>query len=110
MWMRTGSTPYMPHFRAADAGRPTVVGGPPIAANLTARYAGTAQKAAPVDSVDYMRAVVPLIAGTSRFIIGTMGEQRGLDWVIPPSEPVEKAEEDKNRPPDAPTLRRPVKP
>ena len=72
--------------------------------------AGTAQKAAPVDSVDYMRAVVPLIAGNSRFIMGTIGEQRGLDWVVPPSEPVEKAEEDKNRPPDAPTLRRPVKP
>ena len=72
--------------------------------------AGTAQKAAAVDSVDYMRAVVPLIAGNSRFIIGTIGEQRGLDWVVPPSEPVEKAQEDKNRPPDAPTLRRPVKP
>ncbi|HEY6943875.1 MAG TPA: hypothetical protein VI431_01955, partial [Candidatus Acidoferrum sp.] len=60
--------------------------------------AGTAQKAAPIDSVDYMRAVVPLIAGNSSFVIGTMDEQHGLNWVVPPPEPVEKAEEDKNRP------------
>ncbi len=71
---------------------------------------GSAQKAAPIDSVDYLRAVVPLIAGNSSYVIGTMSEQHGLDWVVPPSEPIEKAEEDKNRPPDAPTLRRPVKP
>jgi hypothetical protein len=72
--------------------------------------AGTAQKAVPADSVEFMRAVLPLIAGNSSFVLGTMSEQQGLNWVVPPSEPVEKAEEDKNRPPEAPTLRRPVKP
>ena len=71
---------------------------------------GSAQKAIPADSVEFMRAVVPLLAGNSSYVIGTMEEQRGLNWVVPPSEPVEKAEEDKNRPPDAPTLRRPIKP
>jgi len=71
---------------------------------------GSAQKAAPVDSVDFMRAAVPLIAGNASYVIGTMEEQRGLNWVVPPAEPVEKAQEDKNRPPDAPTLRRPIKP
>jgi hypothetical protein len=71
---------------------------------------GSAQKAVPADSVEFLRAVLPLIAGNSSFVLGTMSEQRGLDWVVPPSEPVEKAEEDKNRPPGAPTLRRPVKP
>jgi len=71
---------------------------------------GTAQKAAAVDSVEFLRAVLPLMAGNSSFLLGTIDEQRGLDWVVPPSEPVEKAEEDKNRPPDAPTLRRPIKP
>ena len=71
---------------------------------------GEAQKAAPVDSVDYLRAVLPLIAGNAPFILGTMEEQNGLNWVVPPAEPVEKAEEDKNRPPEAPTLRRPIKP
>ena len=72
--------------------------------------AGSAQKAAPVDSVEFMRAAVPLLAGNSSYVIGTLDEQRGLNWVVPPSEPVEKAQEDKNRPPEAPTLRRPIKP
>jgi hypothetical protein len=71
---------------------------------------GSAQKAAPADSVEFMRAAVPVIAGNSSYVIGTMEEQRGLNWVVPPTEPVEKAQEDKNRPPDAPTLRRPIKP
>jgi len=39
-----------------------------------------------------------------------MDERRGFEWMVPPDEPVEKAQEDKNRPPDAPTLRRPPKP
>jgi hypothetical protein len=72
--------------------------------------AGQANKAAPVDSVDFMRAALPLIAGNARFIMGKMEERRGFDWVVPPDEPIEKAEEDKNRPPEAPTLRRPIKP
>ncbi len=71
---------------------------------------GSAQKAPPVESVDFLRAALPLIAGNSSFVLGTIEEQRGLEWVVPPSEPVEKAEEDKNRPPGAPTLRRPIKP
>jgi len=71
---------------------------------------GSAQKAPPADSVEFMRTVVPLIAGNASFVIGTMDEQHGMNWVVPPSEPVEKAQEDKNRPPDAPTLRRPIKP
>jgi hypothetical protein len=71
---------------------------------------GSAQKAPAVESVDFMRAVLPLVAGNSSFLIGTLDEQHGLNWVVPPSEPVEKAEEDKNRPPGAPTLRGPIKP
>lgn len=71
--------------------------------------AGQAQKAASADSLDFMRAVLPLIADNQRFILGTMGE-RGFDWVVPPDEPVEKAEEDKDRPPEAPTLRKKIKP
>jgi len=66
---------------------------------------GQANKAAPQDSVDFLRAAMPIIAGKSKFIMGTMTE-RGFDWVVPPAEPVEKAKEDKNRPPDAPTLRK----
>src|SRR2546429_5384149 len=71
---------------------------------------GTAKKPPPADSIDFMRAVMPLLAGNSSYVIGTMDEQHGMNWVVPPSEPIEKAEEDRNRPPDAPTLRRPIKP
>ena len=67
---------------------------------------GQAQKAVAIDSADFMRAVVPLIAGKARFEIGKIGETGGFDWIVPPEEPVEKVKEDKNRPPEAPTLRK----
>jgi hypothetical protein len=73
-------------------------------------HAGQAQKAAPEDSANFMRAVLPLIATNAPFVLGTMDERRGFEWIVPPAEPVEKVEEDKNRPPDAPTLRRKPKP
>ena len=71
---------------------------------------GQAQKAVAIDSADYMRAVLPLIAGGAKFVLGTMGEGHGFEWIVPPDEPIEKVQEDKNRPPDAPTLRRTPKP
>jgi len=71
---------------------------------------GQAQKAPPVDSADFMRAVLPLVAGDASFVLGTMDERRGFEWMVPPDEPVEKAQEDKDRPRDAPTLRRKPKP
>ena len=69
-------------------------------------HGGQAQKSAAADSADFMKAVVPLIAGSTPFVLGTFGEQHGFEWIVPPAEPVEKVEQDKNRPPDAPTLRR----
>ena len=71
---------------------------------------GQAQKAVAIDSADFMRAVLPLIAGDAPFVLGTMEERHGFEWIVPPTEPVEKVEEDKKRPPDAPTLRRTPKP
>jgi hypothetical protein len=85
-------------------------GEPRFAKVLESVRAGQAQKAAPVDSADFMRAVLPLIAGNASFVLGTMDERHGFEWMVPPEEPVEKAQDDKNRPPDAPTLRRPIKP
>jgi hypothetical protein len=70
---------------------------------------GQANKAVSEDATDLMQAVLPLIAGKSKFILGTMTES-GFNWVVPPDEPVEKAKEDKNRPPEAPSLHRRVKP
>jgi hypothetical protein len=66
---------------------------------------GQANKAVAEDAADFLRAALPLISEKAKFILGTMTEG-GFDWVVPPDEPVEKAKEDKNRPPEAPTLRR----
>ena len=70
---------------------------------------GQANKAAPEDATDFLRAVLPLISEKARFILGTVTEG-GFDWVVPPDEPVEKAKEDRNQPPEAPTLHRKPKP
>jgi hypothetical protein len=67
---------------------------------------GQAQKAVPTDAVDFLRAAIPLIAPGARFVLATIGEEHGFAWVVQPDEQVEKVKEDKNRPPDAPTLRR----
>jgi hypothetical protein len=66
---------------------------------------GQANKAVSEDATEFMRDVLPLVAEKATFILGTMTE-RGFDWIVPPDEPVEKAKEDKNKPPDAPTLRK----
>jgi hypothetical protein len=66
---------------------------------------GQAQKASATDSSDFLRAALPLIAGGNKFFLGTMEEQCGFDWIVPPDEPLEKTD-DKSRPPSAPSLRR----
>ena len=71
---------------------------------------GQAQKAVSADSADFMRAVLPLISGNASFILGNWEEAKGLNWLVPPEEPIEKAKEDKNRPPEAPSLRRKPQP
>jgi hypothetical protein len=74
---------------------------------------GQAQKANSMDATDFLRAALPLIAGNQRFILATMEQQHGFEWIVPPEEPADAAApsaEDKNRPPDAPTLRRKPKP
>ena len=69
---------------------------------------GQAQKADSKDSADFMRAVLPVLAGGANFFEGVMSESGSFHWIVPPEEPVEKEEQakDKNRPPEAPTLRR----
>jgi hypothetical protein len=71
---------------------------------------GQAQKAVAPDAVGFLRAAVPLLYSGRRFVMGTFEEEHGFDWVVPPDEPIEKAKDDKNRPPEAPTLRRKVDP
>jgi hypothetical protein len=67
---------------------------------------GQAQKAISADAVDFLRAAIPLIAPGARFVVATIGEEHGFEWVVQPDEPVERTKEEKDRPPDAPTLRR----
>jgi hypothetical protein len=69
---------------------------------------GQANKSITQDAADFLRAALPILAGNSHFIEGQLGEGGGFDWIVPPEEPVEKQQraEDKDRPPDAPTLRR----
>jgi hypothetical protein len=72
---------------------------------------GQAQKAVTPDTAAFLRAAIPLIYANRQFVMGTFEEQHGFDWIVPPEEPVERAkQEDKNRPPEAPTLRRRVDP
>ncbi len=70
---------------------------------------GQAQKAVSLDASDFLRALLPLIADDHPFTLATMDDEHGIQWILQPQEPidkVEKAKEDKNRPPDAPTLRK----
>ena len=69
---------------------------------------GQAQKADEAASTDFLRALLPLISDKATFTMGKMQEQGGFDWIVPPEEPVEKTKtgDDKDRPPDAPSLRK----
>jgi hypothetical protein len=73
---------------------------------------GEAQKADPVAAGDFLRAALPVLAGDAHFFLGSMTENGRFDWIVPPDEPREKIKttEDKNRPPDAPTLQQKPKP
>jgi len=73
---------------------------------------GEAQKANPADAADFLRAALPIMAGDAPFVLGSLSETTGFQWIVPPEEPHEKEKtaEDKNRPPDAPTLVRKPKP
>ena len=96
-----GNDPTIAQLRGSDAR---------FAKVIEAVDKGQAQKAVPADAADFLRAVLPLISDKQTFILAKMEEQHGFDWIVPPDEPVERAkknsEEDKNRPPDAPSLRR----
>ena len=73
---------------------------------------GEAQKADPVAAGDFLRAAIPILVGDAHFFLGSMTENGRFDWIVPPDEPREKVKttEDKNHPPDAPTLQQKPKP
>jgi hypothetical protein len=98
-----------PLIALIQAGDPAISrlrsGDPKFARVMDAIDHGQAQKVSATDSADFLRAALPLISGGNKFFLGTMEEQHGFDWIVPPDEPVEKTD-DKTRPPSAPSLRR----
>jgi len=73
--------------------------------------AGKANGANFTDSADFLRALAVPLAGKARFAVGMFSERSRLEWLVPPEHPVQQVKtEDKNRPPEAPTLRRVPKP
>ena len=98
MEMIQGNDPRVAQLRSGE---------PHFAKVLEAVDRGQAQKAVTMDAADFMRALLPLIAGKASFVLGKMDDERGLDWIVPPEEPVEKTKvDDKDRPTDAPSLRK----
>jgi hypothetical protein len=91
-----GGDPAIARLRSGD---------PRFAKDLDSIEKGQAQKVPSIDAADFLRAALPLISGGHKFFLGTMEEQRGFEWIVPPDEPVEKTD-DKSRPPAAPSLRR----
>jgi hypothetical protein len=91
--------PRIAKLRAAD---------PHFAKLLELIERGQANKADPAVAADFLRAVLPILAGDAAFIEGTLSEEVGFRWVVSPVEPIEKLKKvpDKNQPPEAPTLRR----
>lgn len=100
MEMIQGNDPRIAQLRGGE---------PRFAKVLESVDRGQAQKAVSVDSSDFLRALLPLIADKQPFVLATMDEEHGIEWIVQPEEPVdkvEKAKEDKDRPADAPTLRK----
>jgi hypothetical protein len=91
--------PVISHLASSD---------PKFARVVDKIQAGKANAAKMTDAADFLRALAVPLAGKARFAVGTLGERGGLDWLVPPERPVEKAKkekDDKDRPADAPTLR-----
>jgi len=68
---------------------------------------GESNKATANEATMFLRAALPAIADPeSKLVLGVLHEQRGLEWILEPPEPPQKAEEGKPREPGAPTLRK----
>jgi hypothetical protein len=69
---------------------------------------GQANRVPMQEAADFLRAALPFLAGNAHSMEGEVGESGGFRWIVPPQEPLEKAQSDadKDRPADAPTLMR----
>jgi hypothetical protein len=67
---------------------------------------GKSQDSHLADAEEFMHAALVILAGDGKIALGAMSDEGGFKWVVPPAETLEKSEEETNRPPGAPTLRR----
>jgi len=66
---------------------------------------GDTRKAAPGDAAAFLRAALPAVFGAEpKLAVGVLSQERGLDWLLAPAEPPQRANEGKPREPGAPTL------
>jgi hypothetical protein len=69
---------------------------------------GDTRKALAADTVTFLRATLDAIATSGAGeVAAVISEQAGFDWILPPVEEAKKPGEEKQRPPGAPTLRKP---
>jgi len=93
-----GNDPRMARLRDAD----------PQMASATERLVrGESQHALADDATQFLRGALGAVAPAgAEQILAVIREQQGLEWVLAPSQPPEKAEEGRPHEPGAPTLRK----
>ena len=68
---------------------------------------GQGNKASADDAAAFLRAALVAISSTNaKLTLGVLREDKGIEWVLAPPEPLQKADEGKLREPGAPTLRK----
>jgi len=65
---------------------------------------GRSQDSHLADAQDFMHAALTILAGSHNMSLGVLTEEHGFNWIVPPSESLEKTEEKRNQPPEAPSL------
>ena len=90
--------PRLARLRVAD---------PPMMRASEKLARGESHKAALDDATQFLRAALgALVVDQKALALGVISQERGFQWLLAPVEPAVKAEEDKQREPSAPSLRR----
>ncbi len=68
---------------------------------------GQSNKASADDAAMFLRAALAAVSSAdAKMTLGVLHERQGIEWVLAPPEPLQKADEGKPREPGAPTLRK----
>lgn len=68
--------------------------------------AGKSSDARLEGATSFLETALAALAGDKQFFLGVYEEERGLNWVVPPARTAAEIQEEKSRPPEAPTLRK----